>query len=860
MQAYLRFVERRPRAILAVLALVTLFFGLQLRHTSFDNNPYLLPETHPARKSLLDLQKEFGGTYDAVQIALHDPQGVFNRATLDAVYDLTQAAQRLMLATPEDGDQLRALAREHGTRHPELAALVDGMLADGLDRNDSLAAVRLEAIGRQLHLPAAERSFLAFLPHRLSPLKATASLAASDNIITVDGTLNVTKSLRDKTTDPALIRAQVVGNDLLRGLVSKGERVTQVVVELALKQDDADGQLRAYEAVERLVADYRRSHPDFHGDIHIAGAAVSIAEAKRLTDRDLGTLFPVVVAVIGAILIAYFRRPLGFLLPMLNVVACTVWTLGAMALLRVPLDTITSMLPVFLITICGADAIHLMNEYYEQESRHASVRPAVRATVRTMFSPVVLTTLTTVAGFLFATATNISSIRAFGLFMVVGLLSAQAISLLLIPAWLNLTSTPQKAGAGPAVHVPAAHRPSLLARGLGRLLDASLEAVIRHRRRALWGFVALVAACGWLAAHIEVEDEGSRYFREDNAFRRADEFINAHVSGTSPGWLRIQNARSPKVLDQDTVEFIERLDNFLRQQPDVSYTYSLASYLRRMNLALHDMDPAHDRLPRAAETIDGHVVSGQALMSELILLYENGGGDELNYVLKRDGSAAATLFAMNTTKASDYKRFLARLDAWLQANKPPHLRVGVAGVPVIWSGVLDEILSGQFASIVLALASVCGVLMLWQRSLREGLLATLPLAATIVVYYGLMAAAGIELNIGTALISFVVVGIVDYSVHYLHRIKAGLEEGMALDAALRHALRHAGRSIAFNVAVFSAGFLVLLLSDYQPIAYLGGLVALALLISGAMSLFLISLLAPVGVRRPAPSMQQACGK
>ena len=74
--------------------------------------------------------------------------------------------------------------------------------------------------------------------------------------------------------------------------------------------------------------------------------------------------------------------------------------------------------------------------------------------------------------------------------------------------------------------------------------------------------------------------------------------------------------------------------------------------------------------------------------------------------------------------------------------------------------------------------------------------------------------------------------------------------GSDKDDALRHAIRHSGQSIAFNVAVFSAGFLVLLFSDYMPIVYLGGLVALALLISGVMSLFLISLLAPVCIRRP----------
>jgi predicted RND superfamily exporter protein len=71
---------------------------------------------------------------------------------------------------------------------------------------------------------------------------------------------------------------------------------------------------------------------------------------------------------------------------------------------------------------------------------------------------------------------------------------------------------------------------------------------------------------------------------------------------------------------------------------------------------------------------------------------------------------------------------------------------------------------------------------------------------------------------------------------------------MEMDAAIVHALQHSGRSIAFNVMVFALGFLSLLASEFTPIIHLGALVALALSISGFMSLFLISLLAPVLIR------------
>jgi uncharacterized protein len=77
--------------------------------------PYLLSEEHPARKTILDMQKEFTGTYDAVLIAIYNKNGVFNRVTLDAVFDLTLGARRLILTNDADAEYLRALGKN--TRH-----------------------------------------------------------------------------------------------------------------------------------------------------------------------------------------------------------------------------------------------------------------------------------------------------------------------------------------------------------------------------------------------------------------------------------------------------------------------------------------------------------------------------------------------------------------------------------------------------------------------------------------------------------------------------------------------------------------------------------------------------------------------
>ena len=161
------------------------------------------------------------------------------------------------------------------------------------------------------------------------------------------------------------------------------------------------------------------------------------------------------------------------------------------------------------------------------------------------------------------------------------------------------------------------------------------------------------------------------------------------------------------------------------------------------------------------------------------------------------------------------------MEPWLAENTPQGMSYKLAGSPVIWTAVLDELISGQLQSIFLAFLCVILVMSLWMKSFRVGLLGTIPLAITVVFYYASMTLFNIELNIGTAIISFLVLGIVDYSVHYLLRTQHGLQQGLPLDEALETAITYSGRSIIANVIVFSVGFIALLFSEFKPIVDLG---------------------------------------
>ena len=843
MERYLDFVERNARGIILLLLAITAYFTYVLGSLTSDTNPYLLKESHPARKTIIDLQDEFTGTFDSVMVALHNPDGVFNKESLNALYSMSQSARRIILSNDDDRRELQRIVALHAG-DAEASRLAEDVLKDGFTQNDYQQAKALRDHAASRNWPAREQQFLTFLAERINPIREMASMGDLENIVLANGgELLIHKTLRAYDMDPAEVEAEIMGNELmLDGVVSRDKTAALLVAELGTKQDDAQAQLRAYGIFRQIVADYQAQHPEFKDEVFIAGMPIFIAAQQEIIDHDLALLFPIVFLLVTSLLLFFFRRPLGVLLPLFNILFCTIWTLGLMALFEVPVDLLTSVLPVFLFTICCSDAIHIMSEYYEQKRSGKSNREANRETMRLMVTPVVLTTVTTIATFLISTTTNIVSIRNFGIFMSVGLTAALIISLLLIPAWISLWGRDEKMQA-------KEHRESMLSLWLVRLCAR----LIARRRAALLLTLPVMALLSVLTFFVDIEDSGIAYFKADSPVRVSDQFINAHVAGTAPGWIAIDSKTPRGVLTTDVVQFIDKLDRFLREQPEISYGYSLATYIKRMNLVLNDMDPAYLRVPEAREQVrsvdeegreETFEVEGNALIDQHVMLFENGGGSDLTNVLNADYSKAITLYTMTTSVAGDYQSLLDRLDAWLAVNKPANLEVTHAGTPVIWTGVLQEITRGQVLSFTLATLVVTLMMMFWLQSVRLGILGMLTLLATSATLYGCMFLLDIELNIGTALVTFLVVGVVDYAVHLLSRIKIFVLQGMAIDDALLQAMASVGRSTIVNVTIFSVGFLALLFSDFKPVVDLGMLVALALFTSGVMTILVVTLVAP----------------
>lgn len=168
--------------------------------------------------------------------------------------------------------------------------------------------------------------------------------------------------------------------------------------------------------------------------------------------------------------------------------------------------------------------------------------------------------------------------------------------------------------------------------------------------------------------------------------------------------------------------------------------------------------------------------------------------------------------------------------------------IQVSGLPVLHRGMSRSVVKNQFKSLSLALALVWIVLSILFRSILTGLLASTPTVVTLLLVYGGMGLANVNLDIGTSMLASIIIGVgVDYAVHLVAHWRA--EEGDTLYQAARRSASETGPAIWTNALMVAAGFYVLTLGEAKALQNVGWLTCTAMLVASVATFVTVPALA-----------------
>ena len=645
---------------------------------------------------------------------------------------------------------------------------------------------------------------------RIEKLDGVHHVVAITNAANVRGSedgIDIRPFVKEVPTEPgalAELRRQALENPLYAGnLISADGRTAAVVVQFLNFSDREFIAKGLDEEIGRIAHEEAGS-----AQVWITGGPHLRSAQGHYLRGNLLRVSPLILLALAIVLGLSFRTLRGVVLPLLTVCVAVIWTLGIMTWLERPLNLVTFFVPIMLLILGVAYSVHIVSEYYDtlREDVHRNNRDAVEHTMKTVWLPELLAGLTTVAGFLSYVTMGLEALVEFGWIMVIGVFVTMIVTITLTPALLSVLGRPRRLAASEQV---AEH--GRFARAIGWLSAFDL----RNRRAifAVWGAVTVVSCLA--ATRLVVGSDGIRSTLPVTSEARIDfDAVNAHLDGAN-GFQIVIEAKDNQTFKQPAnLRELESLKAWLEAQPEIGGTRGLVDFVRLLNRAFHEDDPAYLAVP-----------ANERLAGQLLFL---GASDELEGYI--DARYQLTNIQVRTTiiGSAAVSGLVDRIDARM-AELPPHLHGRVTGNQILMAGVVDNLLWGELQSIVTSLLLIYVLLSILFLSFTRGIYTLVPNLIPIAVYFGVLATLGIPLSLTTAIIAPMALGIsIDDTIHYFLRFSVEAKRLANEERATVAVLHTVGKPAIFSASTLIGGFLMLCFSDLLSYQQVGALTAFTL--------------------------------
>ena len=624
-------------------------------------------------------------------------------------------------------------------------------------------------------------------------LKLTAELRGMDGVVGVASVVPETHPITGGPITAAsleLLPAIAVQRGLLSNpmadlLVSEDRRSTIVMV-----LPEGDG----FDLARSLIS-WKEAGGGGDFDLVLSGNPVIFASVLGMMSWFLLAIPPcVVILLLGTFFLTIGDRKLA-IFAILPALLGSIWTFGVIFGLGIQVDLLTILVPIFVIVMGSADGLHFVTHFQEEVARTDDPRERVTSTLRQIGVPMILTTISTAAGFLSLLVADVRPIQQLGLFTAVGITFAGLISFFFLPALLlraNVQPTAHKAVIGPRV--------LRLLRWLAarRVVAAALV-------------VLLIAFSAVFIPKLDVNSDQLYMFRPDHPIRMDFDRIEAALGGATP--LMGEFAFDPDA-GLEGLERIREVSRELEALPGVRKVFSLAD----LAAAVEKTAPE-----RAAALLAGDFQTPLGTM-----VSEDG----LRFVLFPG--------AFETEDLEGWVAFVEQTD---------EVRL-ITGLPILWDSIARSVLRAQVRSLAAAFVMVVLMLAIAYRRVRETLVSLLPLVLTIATLLGFLAASGTHLTMVSATISAIVLGVgIDYAIHFIAALDHARPEGPGW---VMRAIDKAGRPIVANALGIAIGMTALWLSPFGVHPQISMIMWVSMTTAALTSILVISALCSREGRESAP--------
>lgn len=319
--------------------------------------------------------------------------------------------------------------------------------------------------------------------------------------------------------------------------------------------------------------------------VHYFGMPFIMAE---MSEGSWKTMRLGIIAALAVLFILFFcfRSVRGVLLPLAVAFLSSIWVMGFVASIGRSATMMISAIPVLMISLATAYGIHFISRYYEERHNLDPVK-AVNMTIRNIFVPILMSALTTMAGFLSLTAAIVRPMTEFGFFTTLGIFFAFVLATFLLGSFFTIFPPPK-------IHKKFSHKSNDV---VTRLLRRLSQLILKEKKIVLITILIIVIISVGFSTRVKTESSIESRMGAGSNIVKIMNYFNEKFGGTDFLYVYTEsnNVKNPYVLRQ-----MKKIGDYSGQFDTFGEPSSITDFLTQLNDAMENKNI----IPASEQKID----------------------------------------------------------------------------------------------------------------------------------------------------------------------------------------------------------------------------------------------------------------
>ena len=243
----------------------------------------------------------------------------------------------------------------------------------------------------------------------------------------------------------------------------------------------------------------------------------------------------------------------------------------------------------------------------------------------------------------------------------------------------------------------------------------------------------------WLALGIDklqVDTNPDHYFPRSSDLRIANSKISHVFGGSTQMSILVEgDIYDPKILKN-----IEMLTDHIKNRHSiVTKSYSIVDVIKKMHSGFNDGDPLLEIIPEDRE-----------LIQQYMFMYSiSSDGDEFDLILNdtEEPNYTQILLRLKAVKTHAISEIVDDTEQFIDANFYDQKPIELTGGATLMGVMNHMVIRGQFMSLIVSVCIILLIMSIVFWSITGGILATLPMALSVTMMFGLMGYLDITLSL-----------------------------------------------------------------------------------------------------------------